>query len=663
MASLLDKLPTILVLAVLVGIFLSLRAHVPSARTRLWAYAWGLIFLHFFIQAFETHAGTIENIFESIDIVALELSAIVFTVSMSRAVEDRRKRSAYLLVGCIPTAFHGTAAVFGWNMRYAMAAALAILFFGATYFAIRAYNKLRVYTVAIAVLFAGIGAWAVRAQLHGNADFGITAILTIFFGICGPLFWMRYPRTSPGVLAVSGGFIAWGLVFPAGAFVSAIAPNLTVNPELWNVPKYFVAFGMVLAILEDKSRIVEQAGAREREENYLLEQLSGITSRLLSGKDPAALCGEIASVITRASSFTGAALFLTAEDRALRVAGADGFTHAQMAALEMRTRDWDMTRVAELCKSADRLGHHSFLLKDNKDDDAIDVLIPLTSWRGSSLGCLLLTANEEDGGYDKREIVKLEVLASDFAVTIENARLHHQLVRSEKLAALGQLVAGVAHELNNPLTGIMGYSDLLAEEVVGEKLGKRVEKLGNEARRMKRIVDGLLRFARQNNPASRAAEFEGAMQDVTQLREYPLRKFGITLKVEIEPDLPRIAIGEDELKQVLLNILNNSIDAVEESAERKIRVRAERHGDRVAIRFEDSGPGFSDLNRAFDPFFTTKPVGKGTGLGLSICYGIVQESGGEIFITNNERYGANVLIEFPSAIVAPAATPALALQA
>jgi two-component system, NtrC family, sensor kinase len=243
------------------------------------------------------------------------------------------------------------------------------------------------------------------------------------------------------------------------------------------------------------------------------------------------------------------------------------------------------------------------------------------------------------------------VLASDLAVTIENARLHHQLVRSEKLAALGQLVAGVAHELNNPLTGIMGYSELLAEEVEGEKLGKRVQKLGNEARRMKRIVDGLLRFARQNNPAARAADFDAALQDVIQLREYHVRKFMIDLRVDVEPNLPRVAIGEDELKQVLLNILNNAIDAVEESADRSIRISARQVGDRVSISFEDSGPGFSDLNRAFDPFFTTKPVGKGTGLGLSICYGIAQECGGEILIGNNTHFGANVTLNFPAAPV------------
>jgi C4-dicarboxylate-specific signal transduction histidine kinase len=111
---------------------------------------------------------------------------------------------------------------------------------------------------------------------------------------------------------------------------------------------------------------------------------------------------------------------------------------------------------------------------------------------------------------------------------------------------------------------------------------------------------------------------------------------------------------------VLLNILNNAIDAVEESADRAIKISARQIGDRVSIVFTDSGPGFSDLNRAFDPFFTTKPVGKGTGLGLSICYGIVQECGGEILIGNNTRYGANVTLNFPAAAVSQPLIPQLA---
>jgi C4-dicarboxylate-specific signal transduction histidine kinase len=106
--------------------------------------------------------------------------------------------------------------------------------------------------------------------------------------------------------------------------------------------------------------------------------------------------------------------------------------------------------------------------------------------------------------------------------------------------------------------------------------------------------------------------------------------------------------------------LNNSMDAVEDSAQRFIQIRASRHQNTVVIQFEDSGPGFVDLNRAFDPFFTTKPVGKGTGLGLSICYGIAQECGGEIVITNKQPYGASVVLELPVAL--SAAQPIAALS-
>jgi signal transduction histidine kinase len=413
---------------------------------------------------------------------------------------------------------------------------------------------------------------------------------------------------------------------------------------------------MVLTLLEDKSRIIEQSSAREHAENLLLQRLSHITSRLLAGKDPAALCNEVATAITDASSFTKAALLLAAEDRSFHLAGANGFSVEETDKLEGRARSLTIEQLKGLCNKDNQLGNNSYrmALPDN------EVLVPLISWRGSYVGCLFLSSAELEDGPDVSEMVKLEVLASDLAVTIENTRLHHQLVRAEKLAALGQLVAGVAHELNNPLTGIIGYSELLAQEVQGEKVVKRLQKLGHEAHRMKRIVDGLLRFARQNNPAARAADFEGALRDVIQLREYHLRKLGISVQCHVDPKLPPIAIGEDELKQVLLNLLNNSIDAVEDSAQRAIQIRASIHQNTVVIQFEDSGPGFADLNRAFDPFFTTKPVGKGTGLGLSICYGIAQECGGEIVLSNKQPYGASVVLELP--VTVSAAHPAIGLS-
>jgi signal transduction histidine kinase len=661
--SLLDKLPTILVLFVLVGIFLSLRKHAPSTRIRLWTYAWALIFLHFFVQAFETHTGTLENILESIDIGALELSGVVFVVSMTQAVEDRKNRLTMLAVLAVPTAFHAVAAVFDWHIYGLMALALGTIFFGGAAFALRSFPHTKPYAIGIAIILAITGIWTIHSQLSGSADLGINAILTLTFGLCGILYWKRFPRPSPGVITVTGGFLAWGAVFPAGALVAHYAPKLQVNPELWNVPKFFVAFGMILALIEDKSSVIERANERERAANRLLLQLSQITSRLLAGSDPADLCGEITAAVTGATSFPRAALFLARDDRSLRLGGCTGFSAAQRSAFEERSKAWTIEKVKELCKQGTQLGNNSFRIRSVEQGAGYhcaaehEVLVPLVSWRGSHLGCLSLSAapaTEDSASNETAEIMKLEVLASDLAVTIENSRLHHQLVRSEKLAALGQLVAGVAHELNNPLTGIMGYADLLSEEVEGQKAAKRVEKLGAEARRMKRIVDGLLRFARQNNPAARAADFEAALHDVIQLREFHIRKLGVHMDVHIEPDLPRISIGEDELKQVLLNILNNAIDAVEESAQRSISISAKRQGDRVFIRFEDSGPGFSDVNRAFDPFFTTKPVGKGTGLGLSICYGIIQEAGGEIILSNRQPFGASISLEFPAAVAEPA---------
>jgi signal transduction histidine kinase len=662
--SVLDKLPTILVLFVLVGIFLSLRKHAPSARIRLWTYAWALIFLHFFIQAFETHTGTLENILESIDIGSLELSGVVFVVSMTLAVEDRKNRLKMLAAIAVPTTFHAVAAICDWHLYVLMALALGTIFFSGAAFALRNFPRTKPYAIGIAVILAITGIWTMHDQLHGSADLGINAILTLTFGLCGILYWKRFPRRSPGVITVTGGFVAWGAVFPAGALLAQYAPKLQVNPELWNVPKFFVAFGMILALIEDKSGVIERSNERERAANRLLLQLSQITSRLLAGSDPADLCGEITAAVTGATSFPRAALFLARDDRSLRLGGCTGFSPAEKLRFEERSNSWTIEKVKDLCKQGTQLGNNSFLVRPTAtaaDSRGVaaehEVLVPLVSWRGSHLGCLCLSAaqaTEDSATNETAEIMKLEVLASDLAVTIENSRLHHQLVRSEKLAALGQLVAGVAHELNNPLTGILGYADLLSEEVEGQKAAKRVEKLGAEARRMKRIVDGLLRFARQNNPAARAADFEVALHDVIQLREFHIRKLGIRMDLHIEPQLPRIAIGEDELKQVLLNILNNAIDAVEESAQRSISITVTRQGDRVFIRFDDSGPGFSDLNRAFDPFFTTKPVGKGTGLGLSICYGIIQEAGGEIVLSNKQPFGASISLEFPATVAEPA---------
>ncbi|MFY9527415.1 MAG: ATP-binding protein [Candidatus Acidiferrales bacterium] len=668
MTLLLEKLPTILVLAVLVAIFVSLRKHTESVRVRLWIFAWALIFVHFLIQVFETRTGVVEEIFESIDLVALELSGVVFLVSLMRGVENRAQRLTLLLLLMVPTTFHAIAASFDCPIHWLMAAAIALSFLGGGAFPFFVNRKWTIFTYCLGALVAGVGGWAIYHQLQGSAGEGVTAALTLSFGLSGVLYWRRFPRFSWGVLTVAGGFLAWGAVFPVGALMNHFYPKLQVNPELWNVPKFFVAFGMILTLLEEKSRIIEQASEREHAENALLERFSRITSRLLSGSIPASLCTEITEVITETANFLRAAIFLSTDDGSLFLAGESGFSPAGGRMLRERASRWNAGTIKRLCATGTRLENNSFRIRLRAPGESDpgspmsefggEVLVPMISSRGAVLGCLSLFSPMNPTRLDASAIAKLEMLAADLAVTIENARLHHQLVRSEKLAALGQLVAGVAHELNNPLAGIIGYTELLTEEVKKESSVRRLGKLGNEARRMKRIVDGLLRFARQSHPAARATNFEAALHDAIQLREYHLRKLNVAIQSEVEPLLPDLAIGEDELKQVLLNLLNNAVDAVEESTERVIHISAARHGERVVIQFEDNGPGFADLNRALDPFYTTKPVGKGTGLGLSICYGIVRECGGDIHLSNRQPYGASVTFEIPVAQPVAIPTPA-----
>jgi len=667
--AILDKLPTILTLAVLVGIFLALQKHSASARTRLWTYAWALIFLHFVIQVFETHTGTFEFIVESIDLASLELSGVVFVVSMLRSVENPVRRRTLLCLLGIPTAFHATAVTFGWPINTALAAAVALLMVGSVAFVFLEEGSKSAFARVLAGILVVTGVLAIRKQWLGSPDLAVNAILTLSFGLCGPLFWKRVRRWSAGVAAVACGFIAWGAVFPTATLLQHFYPSLVVNGELWNVPKFFVAIGMVLTALEDQSLLVEQARARERAEYLMLERLSQISSHLIAGRDPVTMCGDIVEGITNTSSFRGAALFFTGEDRMPKLMRASGVSPEQHARLEESARGFDWAGF-EMSYGAEKLGHNSIVLNPEKlakfrkvrpgqISEGCVVLIPLVSSRGAQLGVLWLASPLAPSALDDGELAKLEMLAADLGVTLENSRLHRQLVRSEKLAALGNLVGGVAHELNNPLTGILGYSELLVGEVESEATRARLGKIGHEARRMHNIVNGLLRFARRSNPGSRAADLACSIRDVVQLREYHLRKFGVQLELKLDGGLPHLAINDDDLKQVLLNVVNNAMDAVEHSGQREIRISAARHRDRVAIEVEDTGPGFSDLSRACDPFYTTKPVGKGTGLGLSVCYGIVKDAGGEMALANRPEGGASVVVEIPvvSAAVREEAVP------
>jgi two-component system NtrC family sensor kinase len=219
------------------------------------------------------------------------------------------------------------------------------------------------------------------------------------------------------------------------------------------------------------------------------------------------------------------------------------------------------------------------------------------------------------------------------------------------MAAVGQLVSGVAHEVNNPLTAILGFADLLMEnQEVPEVARKDLRVILQEAQRTKQIVQNLLSFARQMPPQKSPVQLNAILHRTVQLRAYDFRSRGAEVIEHLDETLQQVVGDSHQLQQVFLNILNNAYDAMRDTGRpARIEIRTTNRGSLVEATFRDNGQGISSPERIFDPFFTTKDVGKGTGLGLSICYGIVHEHGGEILCQNNsDGEGATFTVRLPA---------------
>ena len=239
--------------------------------------------------------------------------------------------------------------------------------------------------------------------------------------------------------------------------------------------------------------------------------------------------------------------------------------------------------------------------------------------------------------------------------SVENLqRLQAQMVQTEKLVSLGQLAAGAAHEINNPLTAILGYSDLLADDAsLPEKTRGVAAKIRDQARRTKTLVGNLLSFARQVPAERTLLDLNTVVNNAVQLRALDLKHSGTKIELKLESVLPGVRGDGNQLMQVFFNIINNAVDAMDShSGGGTLTIKTLRDRANVVILFSDTGPGIKEPSRVFDPFYTTKPIGKGTGLGLSICFGIVQEHGGKILCYNGQEGGAVFRVELPAVLAA-----------
>jgi signal transduction histidine kinase len=290
------------------------------------------------------------------------------------------------------------------------------------------------------------------------------------------------------------------------------------------------------------------------------------------------------------------------------------------------------------------------------------VCVPVHS-RGRILGTLSL-GRQTDVPFDEPEVALLEATADHIGIALDNARLYSesvrqleelrlkqaQLVHAEKLSAVGELASGVAHEINNPLTTILGQAQLLMERSdVTPHVRERIKILADEASRAARIVQNLLLFARHYPPARRPCSLAEQARRVLELKAYQLEQDKIQIVTEFA-ECPPVWADENQIQQVLLNLVQNAHQAMAaHAADGVLTIRIHATADHAVIDVLDTGPGLATdvLPRLFDPFFTTKAPGEGSGLGLSVSYGIVTEHQGRLRVENRRAGGAAFTVELP----------------
>ena len=282
------------------------------------------------------------------------------------------------------------------------------------------------------------------------------------------------------------------------------------------------------------------------------------------------------------------------------------------------------------------------------EKDIMPVLWREGRWRGEAVG------KRRDGSSFPQE-VSMNTIEGGGLVCIdrditERKKAEERIQESGRLASIGELAAGVAHEINNPLTSVLGFTQLILQEEVPKQLRDDLEKIRSEAQRAGKIVHNLLSFARKHKPEQQRLDLTSILERALELKSFDFKNGNIQLKRELSPDLPSTMVDEHQLVQVIMNLLTNAEQAMNNYQGRgQLIVRTGHTADRIRLSISDDGPGIhqESLAKIFEPFYTTKEVGAGTGLGLSICYGIIQQHGGDIWAESVPGQGTTFHIELP----------------
>jgi two-component system, NtrC family, sensor kinase len=682
MNSELYQIPTLALLCALVAVFgaLWLEGHAqpllveqtgqaPAARQRqlMWLLGWAFAAARLAMQL-SGWSGRGPGFGQALSEVAMEMAPLLFLGSLAPQYISRRPPILYVVAFGLPIIVYST--LLGFDPRPGPVARSVVMLCAlfAIWVAARWSFYKHLIPVWLSLLIVGlVGAnalWLTFRQQYWTVGSLVHSGMLLVSAL---LFLAAFRRWTAGLVFTVGGMLLWALP----AFVEPFLPDhLLPSPYLrgLNLIKVITAVGMIVLVLEDEIASNQASQQRDRRARRELEKYAALslapTPFEEESREYDGVCGAVAEV----SRFSQVAMFVRTVEGGFRLCGRAGMSGALEGALDALAR----RTTEEKLREAARAGCFVPVVGNLTLLDLTPLMAPgdelgqmnfrrahgmAVRTRGGQLqGAVLLAGlRQPEQLLATEDVLPLELLVARLGAGRENTGLLRRVMQSERLAGLGQLAGGVAHELNNPLQAVTGFAELLAE---GESrsVQEHAAVILSEARRMKQIIESLMRF-RHAASASRTAISVGLLlRDIEKLLRHDLDKAQIRLDLNIPSQVPRVKADGEQIRQVFLQVMRNAMTSLAEApenVERRLSVEVANIPRAVEVMFSDSGPGFAEPGRAFDPFFTTRNPGEGVGLGLSICYAIVREHGGEISAVNLHPRGAAVVIELPAFVGDP----------
>lgn len=667
------QVPTLALLTALVAVFvaLSLRGRSQTAQRRapatapsisrrhlLWLAGWVLAVVRLALQVWGADRSPVGL---AISVSCMELTPLMFLGSMAPQYYSRKPPVLYVAAFAAPVVFFAALSSLdplpgNWGQFALFACVLADL-----YLAGRWSLDRNLVPIWMSMLIVGaFGGGSVWLMVHGDyagvlmlAHSGILVMTALLFG-------GAFPRLTAGVVFTVGGMAVWASV-PIAQLIIGAGPLPLTMLRVLNLVKVITAVGMIVLVLEDEVALNLASQQRDRRARLEMEKYTSLYLSDMPVDEESGLYNRVCETIADVSRFFQAAIFMDSAEGGYRLVGRAGMDGALEGALDGLARRTTESRTLEIAQGnyfkpvAGNLTLMDLRPLMEPGDELAQMnfsqayVMGIRTREGRLQGVLLLSGlrNPEEPIVTE-DILPLELLAARLGAAREHLILLRRLMQSERLAGLGQLAGGVAHELNNPLTSVTGFAQLLAES--DGVVRQHAEVILNEARRMKLIIDSLMRF-RHAAPAGRGpVVLHTLLEDIRKLTRHDLERAHIQLQFRIPKPLPKVKVDGEQILQVFLQVIRNAIESMErlpEGQDRSLIIEAAEIPRGVELMVTNTGPRFEEPRRAFDPYFTRRHPGEGMGLGLSICYAIVRENGGDISAVNLDPRGAAVVIELP----------------